>query len=242
MTGFRALPPVDRLAAALDAPRAVAVRPPRGRCWPNGGGKLHAGAQDEPDLIARARARACASGAAAVAAPRHQRHRRDRPHQPGPRAARRRRRVERVAERAARLLQPRVRPRRAARAAARHDHVEALLCRAHRRRGRDRRQQQRRRDAARRWRRSRPGREVIVSRGQLVEIGGGFRVPDVIGAVRRAAASRSARPTAPAAPTTSARSAADTGAILRVHPSNFRQLGFVQEVEIEELCELGVPP
>ena len=32
-----------------------------------------------------------------------------------------------------------------------------------------------------------------------------------------------------------------TGAILRVHPSNFRQLGFVQEVEIEELCELGVP-
>ena len=31
------------------------------------------------------------------------------------------------------------------------------------------------------------------------------------------------------------------GAILRAHPSNFRQLGFVQEVEIEELCELGVP-
>jgi L-seryl-tRNA(Ser) seleniumtransferase len=29
--------------------------------------------------------------------------------------------------------------------------------------------------------------------------------------------------------------------ILRAHPSNFRQLGFVQEVEIEELCELGVP-
>jgi L-seryl-tRNA(Ser) seleniumtransferase len=32
-----------------------------------------------------------------------------------------------------------------------------------------------------------------------------------------------------------------TGAILRAHPSNFRQLGFVQEVAIEELCELGVP-
>jgi L-seryl-tRNA(Ser) seleniumtransferase len=32
-----------------------------------------------------------------------------------------------------------------------------------------------------------------------------------------------------------------TGAILRAHPSNFRQLGFVQEVEIEELCALGVP-
>ena len=32
-----------------------------------------------------------------------------------------------------------------------------------------------------------------------------------------------------------------TGAVLRAHPSNFRQLGFVEEVEIEELCELGVP-
>ena len=32
-----------------------------------------------------------------------------------------------------------------------------------------------------------------------------------------------------------------TGAILRAHPSNFRQLGFVEEVAIEELCELGVP-
>ena len=31
------------------------------------------------------------------------------------------------------------------------------------------------------------------------------------------------------------------GAILRAHPSNFRQLGFVQEVEVEELCELGPP-
>ena len=34
---------------------------------------------------------------------------------------------------------------------------------------------------------------------------------------------------------------AATGAILRAHPSNFRQLGFVEEVEIEELCALGVP-
>jgi L-seryl-tRNA(Ser) seleniumtransferase len=33
----------------------------------------------------------------------------------------------------------------------------------------------------------------------------------------------------------------DTGAILRAHPSNFRQLGFVEEVEIEALCRLGVP-
>jgi L-seryl-tRNA(Ser) seleniumtransferase len=84
------------------------------------------------------------------------------------------------------------------------------------------------------------GREVIVSRGQLVEIGGGFRVPDVIAQAgarlvevgttnrtRRADYERAIGP--------------DTAAILRAHPSNFRQLGFVQEVEIEELCELGVP-
>ena len=53
--------------------------------------------------------------------------------------------------------------------------------------------------------------------------------------------SRWGPPTARAGPTTSGRSLSGTGAILRAHPSNFRQLGFVREVEIEELCELGVP-
>jgi len=85
-----------------------------------------------------------------------------------------------------------------------------------------------------------PDREVIVSRGQLVEIGGGFRVPEVI-------AQAGARLVEVG--TTNRTRAADyeaaigprTGAILRAHPSNFRQLGFVQEVEIEELCELGPP-
>jgi L-seryl-tRNA(Ser) seleniumtransferase len=85
-----------------------------------------------------------------------------------------------------------------------------------------------------------PGREIVVSRGQLVEIGGGFRVPEVVAQAgarlvevgttnrtRRADYERALGP--------------DTGAVLRAHPSNFRQLGFVQEVEIEELCELGVP-
>jgi L-seryl-tRNA(Ser) seleniumtransferase len=85
-----------------------------------------------------------------------------------------------------------------------------------------------------------PGHEVIVSRGQLVEIGGGFRVPEVIaqaGArlVEVGTTNRTRR-------ADYARAIGDaTGAILRAHPSNFRQLGFVQEVEIEELCELGVP-
>jgi L-seryl-tRNA(Ser) seleniumtransferase len=85
-----------------------------------------------------------------------------------------------------------------------------------------------------------PEREVIVSRGQLVEIGGGFRVPEVI-------AQAGARLVEVG--TTNRTRRADyehaigprTGAILRAHPSNFRQLGFVQEVEIEELCELGPP-
>ena len=83
-----------------------------------------------------------------------------------------------------------------------------------------------------------PGREVVVSRGQLVEIGGGFRVPEVI-------AQAGAR-LVEVGTTNRTRLAdyeraigADTGAILRVHPSNFRQLGFVEEVAIEALCALG---
>src|SRR6201999_2739147 len=84
------------------------------------------------------------------------------------------------------------------------------------------------------------GREVVVSRGQLVEIGGGFRVPEVIaqagarlvevGATKRTRLADYERALTP-----------DTGAILRVHQSNFRQLGFVADVAIESLCELGVP-
>ena len=85
-----------------------------------------------------------------------------------------------------------------------------------------------------------PRREVVVSRGQLVEIGGGFRVPDVI-------AQAGARLVEVG--TTNRTRRADyegaigerTGALLRAHPSNFRQLGFVEEVSIEELCSLGVP-
>src|SRR5215207_279387 len=85
-----------------------------------------------------------------------------------------------------------------------------------------------------------PGREIVVSRGQLVEIGGGFRVPDVVaqaGATLKEVGTTNRTRRADYADALTDR----TGAILRAHPSNFRQLGFVQEVEIEELCELGVP-
>jgi L-seryl-tRNA(Ser) seleniumtransferase len=88
-----------------------------------------------------------------------------------------------------------------------------------------------------------PGRDVVVSRGQLVEIGGGFRVPDVIaqaGArlVEVGTTNRTRRADYERA---LAAGGERVGAILRAHPSNFRQLGFVQAVEIEELCDLGVP-
>jgi L-seryl-tRNA(Ser) seleniumtransferase len=85
-----------------------------------------------------------------------------------------------------------------------------------------------------------PGREVVVSRGQLVEIGGGFRMPEVIaqagarlvevGTTNRTRLADYAAALGP-----------DTGAVLRAHPSNFRMDGFVEEVAIEALCGLGVP-
>jgi L-seryl-tRNA(Ser) seleniumtransferase len=84
------------------------------------------------------------------------------------------------------------------------------------------------------------GRELVVSRGQAIEIGGEFRIPDVI-------AQAGAR-MVEVGTTNRTRLADyasvlgdDTGAILRAHPSNFRTVGFVEAVEIEALCGLGVP-
>ncbi len=82
------------------------------------------------------------------------------------------------------------------------------------------------------------GREVVVSRGQLIEIGGSFRIPDVV-------AQSGARLVEVG--TTNRTRLADyegalgegTGAILRAHPSNFRTVGFTQEVAIEDLCQMG---
>jgi L-seryl-tRNA(Ser) seleniumtransferase len=82
------------------------------------------------------------------------------------------------------------------------------------------------------------GRELVVSRGQLIEIGGGFRIPEVVvqagarlvevGTTNRTRLSDYRAATGP-----------DTGALLRAHASNFRTVGFVEQVEIEELCSLG---
>jgi L-seryl-tRNA(Ser) seleniumtransferase len=84
------------------------------------------------------------------------------------------------------------------------------------------------------------GRELVISRGQLVEIGGSFRIPDVV--------AQSGATLVEVGTTNRTRIAdyeraigASTGAVLRAHQSNFRTLGFVEQVEIEELCGLGVP-
>ena len=88
-----------------------------------------------------------------------------------------------------------------------------------------------------------PRRDVVVSRGQLVEIGGGFRIPEVVaqsgarlvevGTTNRTRLRDYQRAVERAGP--------ELGAILRVHQSNFRAMGFVEEVGVESLCGLGVP-
>lgn len=81
------------------------------------------------------------------------------------------------------------------------------------------------------------GKEVIVSRGQLVEIGGGFRLPDVF---------RAAGVTLREVGTTNRTYLKDyesalsdsTGAVIRVHRSNFQLTGFVTEPSIDELVTM----
>lgn len=82
------------------------------------------------------------------------------------------------------------------------------------------------------------GREVIVSRGELVEIGGSFRLPDIIaaGGARLVEVGTTNRTRA-----ADYRSAIgpDTGLILKVHPSNFRLIGFTEHADLAELVALG---
>lgn len=82
------------------------------------------------------------------------------------------------------------------------------------------------------------GREVIVSRGQLVEIGGSFRVPEVMeqsGAVLREVGSTNKTYSA------DYRKAINdmTSLMLFVHTSNYKIVGFTKEIKFEELVELG---
>ena len=82
------------------------------------------------------------------------------------------------------------------------------------------------------------GREVVVSRGELVEIGGGFRVPDIMaqsGAVLREVGTTNKTRVSDYAAAISER----TALILRVHPSNFRIEGFTERPNLDELISLG---
>ena len=89
-----------------------------------------------------------------------------------------------------------------------------------------------------------PGREVVISRGELVEIGDGFRLPELLeaaGARLREVGTTNRTSvrdyTAALGP--------DTGFVLKVHPSNFRVTGFTASVPVADLARLaaerGVP-
>ncbi len=88
------------------------------------------------------------------------------------------------------------------------------------------------------------GREVIISRGQLVEIGGGFRIPDVL---RQSGAKLVEVGTTNRTHLRDFREALspETALLLRVHSSNFRQIGFTAEVPLTDMVglarEVGLP-
>jgi L-seryl-tRNA(Ser) seleniumtransferase len=84
------------------------------------------------------------------------------------------------------------------------------------------------------------GREIVISRGEMVEIGDGFRLPDLlvctgarlreVGTTNRTRAADYADAIGP-----------QTAFVLKVHPANFRISGFTRAARTGELAELGVP-
>ncbi len=85
-----------------------------------------------------------------------------------------------------------------------------------------------------------PGKEILISRGELVEIGDGFRIPELlegtgarvreVGATNRTSAADYAAAIGP-----------ETGFVLKVHPSNFHTVGFTSQASVAELAALDAP-
>ena len=82
------------------------------------------------------------------------------------------------------------------------------------------------------------GKEVVISRGELVEIGGLFRIPDVIeasgGTIREVGTTNKTHLS-----DYSRAVGEGTGAIMKVHTSNYRIIGFSESVPAQELAELA---
>ena len=85
-----------------------------------------------------------------------------------------------------------------------------------------------------------PGKEIVLSRGELVEIGDGFRIPELLASTGSrlrevGTTNRTSLPDYADA------IGSDTGFVLKVHPSNFHVTGFTSAVPIAELAKLDVP-
>ena len=83
-----------------------------------------------------------------------------------------------------------------------------------------------------------PGKKALVSRGELVEIGGSFRIPDII---RQSGAALQEVGTTNKTTIADYRAAIDdsVGLILRVHPSNYKVVGFTARPTLADLCALA---